>query len=76
MGLFRRPRRGYQAPVLRGHGLFLGQTWARVVGIILAAMSAVANFLFIPYYPFWSIVVIALDVFVIWALLAGTSETA
>jgi hypothetical protein len=55
--------------------LFLGQTWAMVVGIILAAMSAVANFLFIPYYLFWSIVVIALDVFVIWALLARTFET-
>lgn len=38
-------------------------------------MSAVANFLFIPYYPFWSIVVIALDVVVIWALLARPRES-
>ena len=56
--------------------LFLGQTWARVVGIILASLSALANFLFIPYYPFWSILVIALDVFVIWALLARTPDRA
>lgn len=61
---------------IAGVCLFLGQAWARVVGIILASLSAVANFLFIPYYPFWSILVIALDVFVIWALLARTPETA
>ena len=47
-----------------------GQTWARVIGITLAALSALANFAFIPYYPIWALVVIALDVFVIWALAA------
>jgi hypothetical protein len=52
-----------------GACLFLDMTWARVVGIILAAISAVLNFLYIPYYPVWSIVLIALDVFVIWALM-------
>jgi hypothetical protein len=31
-------------------------------------LSAIANFLFIPYYPFWSLLIIALNVFVIWAL--------
>jgi hypothetical protein len=51
-----------------GWGLLSQQTWARVVGIALAAISALANFLFIPYYPFWSLLIIALDVFVIWAL--------
>jgi hypothetical protein len=55
---------------LAGFGVLFGQTWARVVGIILAVLSAVANFAFIPYYPFWSITVIALDVFIIWALAA------
>jgi hypothetical protein len=55
---------------LAGLGLMSGQTWARVVGITLAVLSAIANFLFIPYYPFWSILIIALDVFVIWALAA------
>jgi hypothetical protein len=51
-----------------GWGAIVGQLWARVVGITLAVLSAVANFFFIPYYPLWSIVIIALDVFVIWAL--------
>ena len=53
---------------LAGFYLFTGSTWARVVGITLAIVSAIANFFFIPYYPFWSILIIALDVWVIWAL--------
>ena len=48
--------------------MFSGRTWGRVAGITLAALSALANFLFIPYYPFWAILIIILDVFVIWAL--------
>jgi tetrahydromethanopterin S-methyltransferase subunit F len=53
-----------------GWGLLSGQTWARVVGITLAVLSAISNFLFIPYYPFWSILIIAVDILVIWALVA------
>ena len=53
---------------LAGLGVFSGATWARVVGITLALMSAVANFFFIPVYPVWAILIIALDVAVIWAL--------
>jgi hypothetical protein len=57
-----------------GWGLLSGQTWARIVGITLAAFSATANFLFIPYYPVWSLLIIAVDVFVIWALTAHGRE--
>jgi hypothetical protein len=39
-----------------------------VVGIFFAVLSAVSNFFFIPYYPFWAILEIALAVWVIWAL--------
>jgi len=53
-----------------GAALLMDRLWARAVGVILASFSAIANFLFIPYYPIWSVVVIALDVFVIWALLS------
>jgi hypothetical protein len=49
-------------------GLIAGKTWAAVAAIVMAIISAVANFFFIPYYPVWSIVVIALDVWVIWAI--------
>ena len=56
--------------VLAGFALFQGATWARVVGIIMATISAIANFLFIPYYPIWSLLIITLCVLVIWALAA------
>ncbi len=56
------------AVLATGVGLFTRQTWAGVTAIVLAMLSAVANFFFIPYYPIWALVVIALDVWVIWAL--------
>jgi hypothetical protein len=54
--------------VCAGVAVFIGQMWARVVGILLAGLSLIANFLFIPHYPIWSLTIIALDVAVIWAL--------
>jgi hypothetical protein len=49
-------------------GLFSGATWAGIGAIVIATLSAVSNFFFIPYYPFWSIVEIGLAIWVIWAL--------
>jgi hypothetical protein len=49
-------------------GLFAGRTWAAVTAVVVAALAALENFFFIPYYPFWSILVIALCVWVIWAV--------
>ncbi|WP_235734555.1 DUF7144 family membrane protein [Nocardioides alcanivorans] len=54
--------------LLAGFAVLNGQLWGRVVGISLAVISALINFAFIPIYPLWSITIIALDVFVIWAL--------
>ena len=51
-----------------GFALWAGKTWAAITALFLAMLSALANFFFIPYYPFWSILVIALDAWVIWAL--------
>jgi hypothetical protein len=59
-----------------GFFVFSGAVWARAIGIVLAVLSAIANFLFIPYYPFWSLLMIALDMFVIWALAAHGREVA
>ena len=56
--------------LLAGFGLFSGAVWARTVGVIIALISAIANFVFIPVYPFWAITVIVIDVLVIWALTA------
>ena len=49
-------------------GLFSRATWARVVGVGIAGLLIIANFLSIPYYPVWSLTLIALYAFVIWAL--------
>ena len=51
-----------------GFFVFQGALWARLVGIAVAAVSIVLNFMWLPYYPIWSLLIIALDVFVIWAL--------
>ncbi|MDH6120853.1 hypothetical protein [Kitasatospora sp. GAS204B] len=61
---------------LAGVALFTGAVWARVVGIVLAGLAMIANFLWLPYYPFWAIVLIAIDIFVIWALCAGMTQEA
>ena len=52
-----------------GAALFADKTWARITGVVLASFSAIANFVFLPYYPVWAIVMIAIDMFIIWALL-------
>lgn len=54
--------------VLAGAALYTGQTWARVVGIILASASAIGNFAFIPAYPVWCTIVIVMDLLIIYAL--------
>ena len=50
---------------VRGHG---GKTWGRTIGIILAVVSAVVNMAFIGAYPWWSIIIITMDVLIIYAL--------
>ena len=54
--------------VVAGYFLFQGAVWARVVGVSVAIISAVLSFMWLPYYPIWSMLIIALDVFIIWAL--------
>ena len=59
-----------------GVGVVTGQLWGRLVGITIALLSMLANFAFIPYYPVWSLLIIALDVFVIWALCVYNRDAA
>jgi hypothetical protein len=62
--------------IVTGFGLFGRAAWAAVAAIFLASLSAIANFFFIPYYPGWAILIIALDVWVIWSLTRpGAIET-
>ena len=56
--------------------VFQGVLWARLVGIAVGAISIVLNFMWLPHYPIWSLIIIALDVFVIWALTAHGRDIA
>ncbi|MDQ1034210.1 nitrate reductase NapE component [Streptomyces sp. V3I8] len=49
-------------------GLFQASTWARVAGIAIGGLIIIGNFLSMPYYPVWSIIMIAASGFIIWAL--------
>ncbi|AJT62397.3 hypothetical protein T261_0708 [Streptomyces lydicus] len=59
---------------LAGVALFTGAVWARIVGITLAGLSMIANFIWLPHYPLWAIVIIALDAFIIWALCVSSKN--
>jgi hypothetical protein len=62
--------------LLAGVALLRGALWARIVGIALAALIVLANFLWLPYYPVWAAVIIAVNVVVIWALAAHGRDIA
>jgi hypothetical protein len=54
--------------IFAGFGVFRGAVWARTVGVIIAMISAIANFAWLLYMPLWSILMIFIDVSIIWAL--------
>jgi hypothetical protein len=60
--------------LLSGIGVFSGNILARTVGVIVAAISLIVNFFFIPAYPLWALTVIVIDTLVIWALTAHGRE--
>ena len=55
---------------LAGVGLFTGSLLARIVGVAMAFISALVAFSWIPWYPFWAIIIVTASFFVIWALVA------
>jgi len=60
--------------IAAGAAIFSGRVWGRTLGVVAALISAVLNFAYIPAYPVWSILIIAVDVFVIYALIAHGGE--
>ena len=60
--------------VLAGIGVMSGNVLARTIGVIIAGLSLIANFVALPVYPVWSLVVIVIDMLVIWALIVHGSE--
>lgn len=62
--------------VASGIGIFSGNLAARIVGVVVASVAMVANFAWLPYYPVWSIILIAISGAVIWALTAHGRDIA
>ena len=62
--------------LVAGVALLAGALWARIVGIVLAALVAIANFMWLPYYPVWSVVVIGVSIAAIWGIAAHGGELA
>ena len=56
--------------LLAGFGIFSAQVWARTVGVIMAVLSGLIAFAWLPWYPIWAILFIAASIAVIWALTA------
>lgn len=57
-----------------GWGILKGADWARATGVVIAAISLVINFIWLPYQPVWALISVAIDGFVIWALCTGGSR--
>ena len=54
--------------LVAGFFLFRGATWARIIGVILAVIAGLVSFAWLPYYPVWAVLLIAISIGVIWAL--------
>jgi hypothetical protein len=59
---------------LVGLALFTGRMWARTLGVILVSISALVNFAWAGIYPFWSLTLLAVDFFILYAIIAHGSE--
>lgn len=57
-----------------GFGVFTGNVLARTIGVIVVSLHLIANFLWLPVYPIWAIIIITIDALVIWALTAHGGE--
>lgn len=60
--------------LISGLGLFSGNILARTIAVVVASISLLVNFFFIPVYPLWAITVIVIDLLVIWAVTAHGRE--
>ena len=60
--------------IAAGAMLITGATWARVVTVAVAFLSALLNLAFLAAYPIWSTIMITVDILVIWAVIVHGSE--
>ncbi len=57
-----------------GFAVMSGQLWARMVGVLAATASAIAQIAFITAFPFWSVLIIGIDILIIYGLLVHGEE--
>ena len=57
-----------------GIGLIQGQLWATITATFLVMVNMITQMFMLPAYPFWSITVILLDAFVLYALTVHGDE--
>jgi hypothetical protein len=62
--------------VVAGFAVLSGALWARFFGVFVAGLGAIANFLWVPYYPLWALTLVAVNVFIVWALCTGMHREA
>ena len=62
--------------LLAGFGVFAGAVWARTIGVIMAVVTAVVSFAWLPWYPLWALLIAAASITVIWALTAHGRDIA
>jgi hypothetical protein len=62
--------------ILVGLAVLRGSLWARLVAAVVVGVNAIAQMVFLPAYPIWSVAVIAVDILVIWALCMHGREVA
>lgn len=60
--------------VVAGIGVLGGTLWGRILGVIVAALSILAQLTILPVYPIWALIVIALDALIIYALVVHGEE--
>lgn len=54
--------------------VFAGKTWANVLGILAAAVSALTLFAWLPWYPLFAITILVVDILIIYGLAAHGGE--
>lgn len=57
-----------------GAGILKGSEWGRMGGIVLASLNVIAQFMFLPYHPWWALFSMAISIFVIWALVSDDTS--
>lgn len=60
--------------ILTGVGVLIGRSWGLILGLVVVFLSALSTFALLPTQPIWSLVILAFDGLVLWALVTELAE--